>query len=199
MARYWTIRPYIENSLEATWRALWIRMKLSRVCIRMKTMTLSFWTLGWFRKTQNASVEQNQKTKVWQFFNFYILLIIVGTLERKNQLYKKCTIVEWWSCPWQSLMRSVRMKDRRILLNLTLDKTLTRQQTKLLLNLYEVINLRMLWSCVKVLREVKLHYIRMRYQYELHQGIHQSMVSFSTNIRMAILMVLRNKNLRMKP
>ena len=56
------------------------------------------------------------------------------------------------------------------MLSLTLNRILTHQQHKLKLSLYEVINFRMLWSCEEVLRMIKLHYIRMRYQFGLHQG-----------------------------
>jgi len=42
--------------------------------------------------------------------------------------------------------------------------------TELPLDPFEVINFRMLLICEKVLRMMKLHYIKMRYQSELHQG-----------------------------
>ena len=87
--------------------------------------------------------------------------------------------VESWSCPWEELMRSIRLKEWRNLLSLTLDRTLTHQQHKLLLSLSEVINFKMLWNREEVLRVMKLHYIRI-------------MDSFSANIKMPIRKVPQN-------
>ena len=79
-------------------------------------------------------------------------------------------------------------KEWREPLNLNLDSALTHQQLILLLSLSKVINLRMLWSCKEVLRVMRLHYTKIRYQFE----IHQSMNSFLENIRMTFLIVIQN-------
>ena len=103
--------------------------------------------------------------RLW-FKNLSWFRISVIYLQTQNKCAKYYTHLTNSSVK-KSWHQNKRLKNNN---HFDLGQSTNTPKIELLLNLSEVINFIILWSCEEVWRVMKLHYIRIRYQAELHQG-----------------------------